>query len=321
MRKPDPTRRLAPPLWPILLLGLFLPLLLVGCGSVSTPELPSPVPYHTRTPTLSPSPGPRPTLPPPTLPIPSPTPFPYTIRPGDTLEGLARRFNLSVDDLLRQNPGLTSLLQPGQVIQIPAPKPQADLTTPTPAPLELAQPACYPQADKTQTCFFAVHNPGSDWLENIALQVEIIPRNASPKSQLLFLPLDILPPHSTLPAFTTFEVPPEQTSSMTARVSSALRLPPEDRRYLPATVHRLQIVIAPSGLQAQISGEVYLPPGTEPAGRIWLAATAYDAERRVSGFYRQELGALLPAHFLPFTVSLGSFVPIADVELIVEARP
>ncbi len=321
MRKSDPTRRLAPPLWPILLLSLFLPLLLVGCGSVSTPELPSPVPYHTRTPTLSPSPGPQPTLPPPTLPIPSPTPFPYTIRSGDTLEGLARRFNLSVDDLLRQNPGLTSILQPGQVIQIPASQAPAELRGPTPAPLELAQPVCYPQPDKAQTCFFAVHNPGSDWLENIALQVEIIPRNASPQSQLLFLPLDILPPHSTLPAFTTFEFPPEQTSSVTARVSSALRLPPGDRRYLPATLHQLQIVITPSGHQAEISGNVYLPPDAEPATRIWIAATAYDAGRRVAGFYRWELGALSPGNSLPFTFFLGSFVAIADVELIVEARP
>ncbi len=318
MRKPDPVRRLVRSLLPILLLSLFL---LIGCGSVSTPALPSPVPYHTRTPTLSPSPGTPPTLPPPTLPIPSPTPFPYTIRSGDTLEGLARRFNVSVDDLLWQNPGLTSILQPGQVIQIPAPQPQSAAATPTPAPLELAQPVCYAQPDESQTCFFAVHNPSSDWLENIALQVEFTPRNAPPQSRLLFLPLNILPPYSTLPAFTTFDAPPEQTLTVTARVVSALRLPPGDRRYLPATLHQLQIVIAPSGHQAEISGNVYLPPGAEPATRIWVAATAYDAGRRIAGFYRWELGALSPGNSLPFTFSLGSFVPIADVELIVEARP
>ncbi|MBM7581542.1 LysM repeat protein [Caldicoprobacter guelmensis] len=44
----------------------------------------------------------------------------YTIRPGDTLFSIARRFNVSVDDILEANPGIDpENLRVGQVICIP----------------------------------------------------------------------------------------------------------------------------------------------------------------------------------------------------------
>lgn len=44
----------------------------------------------------------------------------YTIRPGDTLFSIARRFNVSLDDLIEANPGIDpQRLQIGQVICIP----------------------------------------------------------------------------------------------------------------------------------------------------------------------------------------------------------
>ncbi len=46
---------------------------------------------------------------------------PYTVQPGDTLASLARRFNTSIDTLLRANPQITTprLIRPGQQIVIP----------------------------------------------------------------------------------------------------------------------------------------------------------------------------------------------------------
>lgn len=298
--------------WLFLLLSLFL---LSNCGSLPTTPRPSPIPYHTRTPTLPPPSSPTPI--PPTLPLPPATPFPYTVQSGDTLEGIARRFNITSDDLLFANPGLTSLLQPGQVIQVPAPRAQDAPATPTPAPLNLEPPACYPQPTGEQTCFFPISNPTGDWIENIALQVAFVDQNGHFQSRELFLPLDVLPPQGRLPAFTAL---PGGATQITARLVSALRLPPTDWRYLPATLHRVQIVIASSGLQASIGGEVRLPPDSRAAQMIWVAATAYDDQGHVVGFYRWDGTALPAGSALPFAFSLGSFAPMDRVEFTLEAR-
>jgi len=56
-------------------------------------------------------------------PLPAATPQTYTIRPGDSLFGIASRFGLTVEQLLAANPQITNpnLIQAGQVIVIPPP--------------------------------------------------------------------------------------------------------------------------------------------------------------------------------------------------------
>ena len=56
----------------------------------------------------------------PPRPVPCPNGFFYTIRQGDTLFSIGQRFGVSVDALLRANPGINpNNLQIGQVICIP----------------------------------------------------------------------------------------------------------------------------------------------------------------------------------------------------------
>ena len=56
----------------------------------------------------------------PSLPTPTPTPFVYTVQAGDTLSGIARRFGLTVDELVQAN-RLVDLdrMQIGQQLRIP----------------------------------------------------------------------------------------------------------------------------------------------------------------------------------------------------------
>ncbi len=78
-----------------------------------------------------PAPGTRST------PLPSPTPpRQYTVQPGDTLVGIARRFGVSTQQLMAAN-GLSAedarRLRPGQVLTIPRPDQVFPTPTPTPA--------------------------------------------------------------------------------------------------------------------------------------------------------------------------------------------
>ena len=86
-----------------------------------TPSVPKFPPRTTPSPTPSPTRAPSPT---PTS-TPSPTPTPkeqlYIVRPGDTLQGIADQFGITLQELLQAN-GLTkeSVIKPGDKLIIPA---------------------------------------------------------------------------------------------------------------------------------------------------------------------------------------------------------
>ncbi|MFN8623922.1 MAG: LysM domain-containing protein [Chloroflexota bacterium] len=96
-----PRRPLAAALLSALALGA------AGCVTQNPVPTPAPTPFHSPAPT----------------PVPKATAHPYTVRPNDTLVRIARRFDLTVGQLLTANPQLTdpNLVQVGQVLQIPAP--------------------------------------------------------------------------------------------------------------------------------------------------------------------------------------------------------
>ncbi|WP_312942341.1 LysM peptidoglycan-binding domain-containing protein [Oscillibacter sp.] len=110
-----------------------------------SPPAPAPTPAPMPTPMPAPMPTPMPAPMPAPMPTPMPTPMPPTICGGetfsyavqwsDTLWGLAQVFGVSVESILKLNPGLEAEnLQVGDVICIPlasAPKP----VTPTPTPV------------------------------------------------------------------------------------------------------------------------------------------------------------------------------------------
>jgi LysM repeat protein len=259
-------------------------------------------------------------------PLPSPTPFTYTVQAGDTISSIALKFGVSIDDLQAANPEVSPNAMPvGQVINIPSnPENPSGEPTPTPVPFAIRQVECYPTADQGMWCFVLVHNDSPDFMENLSAQVTLVDANRAPvASQTALLPLNILPPNTSLPLTVFF--PPEIASDLKPQVQvlTAIRLLPNDERYLPATINNTLVQVNADGRSARVTGHVLLPGNAGTASQVWVTGTAYDEVGRVIGVRRWESKAgLAPGGNLPFEFMVSSLGGrISRVEFAVEARP
>lgn len=259
-------------------------------------------------------------------PLPSPTPFTYTAQTGDTMSSIALEFGVSIDNLQTANPEISpNTMSVGQVLNIPSnpDNPSGELT-PTPAAFTIRQLECYPTADRGMWCFVLVHNDFPDFMENVSVQVTLVDANNSTlSSQTALLPLNILPPNTSLPL--TIFFPPEIPSDAKPQVQvlTAILLLPGDERYLPATINNTLVQINAEGHSARVTGQVLLPGQPTAASQVWVAGTAYDEAGRVVGVRRWESSAeLSPGGRVPFEFMISSIGgKIAHVEFAVEARP
>ncbi len=259
-------------------------------------------------------------------PLSTPTPFVYTVRPGDSMGGIALKFGVSLNDLQTANPEVSpNSLSVGQVLKIPSnPENSSGEPTPTPAPFTVQQIQCYPAAEQGMWCFVLAHNDFPDFMENLSAQVTLVDASgASIASQPALLPLNILPPNTSLPMAVFF--PPIIPADAQPRVQiiTAIRLLPGDPRYLPATTQNVLVQVDWSGHEATVNGQVALPKKSKAAASVWVAATAYDTLGRVVGVRRWEAGSgIQPGESLPFAMTVSSLGGrIERVEVAVEARP
>ena len=259
-------------------------------------------------------------------PLPSPTPFTYTVQAGDTISSIALKFGVSMEDLQTANPEISpNTMSIGQAIKIPSnPENPSGEPTPTPVPFAIQQIECYPTANQGLWCFVLVHNDFSDFLENLSAQVTLLDsNNTTLGSQTALLPLNILPPNTSLPLTVFF--PPEMQFDARPQVQvlTAIRLLANDARYLPATVNNTLVQINADGRTAHLSGMILLPGQAPAASQVWVVGTAYDEASRVVGVRRWESSAGLAAGgSLPFEFMVSSIgAKIARVEFAVEARP
>lgn len=309
----------------VLIIGL---LTLTACGpdvgdAAGVGPGPGLVPYPTAT--ATPTRDPALDLPPP--PPPTPTPVTYTVVAGDTLSAIAARFNVTLKDLLDANPGVgTQVLQVGQVLTIPIGSPAlAGQPTPTPVPLTVETPVCYPTADGGLWCLAAVTNPYGDRIENLTAHMDLLGVDEQPLAGApAMFPLDLLPPDGSL-AFMAF-FSPGQTPATAFRprltLRTATRLLPTDARYLDTEVLNLLVELPSGGLTARVSGRLRLT-GKLDAGQVWVAAIAYDVAGRPVGVRRWEsAGGLKAGESLEFAFDLYSLGPaIERVEVVAQARP
>ena len=260
------------------------------------------------------------------MPLPSPTPFTYTIQRGDTISSIALKFGVSMDELQAANPEISpNAMSVGQVLKIPSnPENPSGEATPTPAPFTIQQIECYPTADHGMGCFVLAHNDGYELMENISAQVSLVDKNKTIlASQTALLPLNILPANTSLPLAVFFppDIPPNAMPQV--QILTAIRLLPNDERYLPATIHNTLVQIDSDGRSARLSGMVLLPADGKAARQIWVAGTAYDETGHVVGLRRWESNQEVAAGGkLPFEFGIFSLAgQIVRVEFAVEARP
>jgi FOG: LysM repeat len=309
----------------ILQLSSFI-LLGPACAPQATQPRPRPgdlIPYLTATQAPLPSPE---GLIPLTTPLPSPTPFTYTVQTGDSMGVIAEKFGVSLDDLQAANPEVSSnAMSVGQVLHIPSnPDNPSGEPTPTPAPFVIRQIECYPTTNHGMWCFVLAFNDSPDFMENLSAQVTLVDaENSVLASQTALLPLNILPPNTSLPLTVYFPPDIPMDAKPQVQVLTAIRLLPNDQRYIPATINNILVQVNAEGHNAQTSGLVLSLSQTSAAKQVWVAATAYDDVGRVVGVRRWESKTLLPVDgSLPFEFMVSSIGrKISRVEFAVEARP
>ena len=158
----------------------------------------------------------------------------------------------------------------------------------------------------------------------MSAQVTLLDENdAAITSQMALLPLNILPPNTSLPLAVFFPAAMPINVKPQVQVLTAIRLLPNDERYLPATIRNTLVQVNADGRSARVSGQVLLPENANSASQIWVTGTAYDETGRVVGVRRWESDAdLSPGGSLPFEFIVSSLGgTIERVEFAVEARP
>ena len=239
---------------------------------------------------------------------------------------VAEKFGVALDDLQAANPEVSSdAMSVGQVLRIPSsPDNPSGEPTPSPAPFVIQQIVCYPTANRGMWCFVLAYNDSPEFMENLSVQVTLVnSENIALLSQPALLPLNLLPPNAAMPLTIYFppEIPPDAKPQV--QVLTAIRLLPNDDRYVPATINNTLVEVQAGGHSARVSGVVLSLSQATVANQVWVAATAYDEAGRVAGVRRWESSTGLPAGgTLPFEFLISSIGgKMARVDFAVEARP
>ncbi len=305
--------------------------------STNTPTLQR---SHTPLPSLTPTESP--TLAPTNTQTPTPAPVIWTVGKGDELMAIAFYYGITLDELLAANPSVTpNWMSVGTVLQIPVtPTPLPTATaTPTPTntaqilqtqtatpsgPLELqGEPSCYQNPLGELNCLVLIKNQGEETLENPSVSFRITSPESDYESELVvFAPLNLLQPGSSLPILASFPAPVPENYDVEAEIDYWLPTMPDDDRYAETEILDSNIQLSEDDAIAYVNGKISVDSAYREIASLWLLAVAFDQDGNPVGFRRWE--AALPidnVEAIAFNTIVYSLGPGIDrVELMAEAR-
>ncbi len=208
--------------------------------------------------------------------FPSPTPFKHVVQPGDTLFGIALKYNISLDRLVSANPGIdTRILTVGIQLNIPF---EADenlsIPTPTPYPVSVNTPTCLLTNDGGMWCFSDIHNNQRLSLENISAALNLYnDENKLMQSYIAIPPLNYLFPNQTIPVSAFIPPPLPEGYKVTAALITSL---PSERDKALTEILDPEIRYNEDRTIAEIAGSVRVEELTTEENQVWVAAVAYS---------------------------------------------
>ncbi len=255
--------------------------------------------------------------------LPTPTPILYTVEQNDTLIGIARKFHITLEQLISANPLFGSqVLTVGLLLVIPPEQNVESEPTATPWPVSIQQNPCYRNLDGSLWCLVLLKNEYAETLQNLSIVISLLDSNNEVvSSKTAYAPMDMLPPGKSVALGALFhEAIPDGYHPQTQLLSASL-LPSTDKRYPLVHLQNNLVQVKWGGMSARVSGQVVLDLQSDAAERVWILAVAYDQSGTVIGFRRWESNnPLSPKDILFFDFEVSSLGPDIDhIELLVEA--
>ncbi len=249
----------------------------------------------------------------------TPTPFKHIIKSGDTLYGIALQYNILLDRLVSANPGVnTSILEVGTELVIPFSDEEGlSVPTPTPYPLPVTDPWCYPNRDEGAWCILMVRNDQAIVLENISAAINIYDNTKSLVYSFEAIPpINYLYPDQSLPLGVYLDV--DLPDSFQANSVLLTAFPAGDPDQLTEITNQF-FQYREGNKIADINGFVKTSEVNTAGKQIWIAAVAFSDGVPV-GFRKWiSAGELATEQEIPFNFILYSLgPPIDQIELFSE---
>ncbi|HDD54615.1 MAG TPA: LysM domain-containing protein [Chloroflexi bacterium] len=244
--------------------------------------------------------------------IPTPTPFKHIVQAGETLYGIAIKYNVLLDRIVSANPDLdTSLLTVGTEVIIPLAEEEADISpTPTPYPLLRENPVCYPTADGGLWCYALIENNQNISLENISLAFNIYNEDhVLVKSQIAFPPLDILYPGQTIPVGLLI---PDTQASQNQINTTLLTAFPSDRTDPLVAILDHSLEYSRENTIVHVSGIFTILERDLQGDQVWIAGVGFNEGKPVAVRKWISTEGLEQGKSYPFDFQLYSLGPRID---------
>jgi LysM repeat protein len=258
-------------------------------------------------------------------PLPSPTPFIYTIVENDTLNGLAFKYGVTLNELLAVNPTLNpQFLSIGAIIRIPISSEVGDQLSNSNVGVEqvsLGDPFCIETKSESMWCYLWVENPLEINVDNLEIKFSLLDLNETIIHEgKAYLPINQLKAGEKLPAVIYFPSVVEAVAEIKADIVSALSVG-SDARYFSPTIEETNTDISASGMLATWSGNIIFS-NQDLINQVFVAMIAFDSENNFSGvnkyqFAASELISEETRSFAVYSIS-GN---ISSVKIYVEGRP